>query len=251
MKEYIFRRVPLLNRFSLLAVCCALALLFGSAAPSPPRRGHLRTGNYEYEGGVTDGKQNGYGVCRYTNGNVYYGFWNMGYKEGLGRLVFADGTMDFGVWRRGRLPKQKSKKFKAGKRVYGIDAAKYQKTINWEKLSLKADASGMLPTNGRSGKFLQPVLFALVKSTEGTTVRDPQFERNFREAKRCGVVRGAYHFLNPNTPASAQAKFFIANTPHEPCDLPPILDLDISKKTMARDHAKIVRLAKEWLRIIE
>ncbi|MDE6134239.1 MAG: hypothetical protein K2F79_01525, partial [Muribaculaceae bacterium] len=39
--------------------------------------------------------------------------------------------------------------------------------------------------------------------------------------------------------------------PLEPGDFPPILDLEISKKTMARDHAKIVRLAKEWLRIIE
>ena len=52
----------------------------------------------------------------------------MGYKEGLGRMEFADGSMDFGIWRQGILSKPKGRKFSVGKRCYGIDAAKYQKT---------------------------------------------------------------------------------------------------------------------------
>lgn len=241
-------RLPFLTVAVLLAATIMLALC---SAQKASRNGELRTERYVYNGGVTDGKQNGYGVCRYTNGNTYYGFWNMGYKEGLGRMVFADGTMDFGTWRRGTLAKPKGKKFHVGKRVYGIDAAKYQKTINWEALSFRADANGKVIPNGKSGKYVQPVLFALVKSTEGTTIKDPQFSRNFREAKRCGIIRGAYHFLNPNSPAEAQAKYFIANTPLEPGDFPPVLDLEINKKTMQRDHAKIVKLALQWLKIVE
>ncbi len=31
---------------------------------------------YTYEGGVSDGKFDGYGVCRYRNGNTYYGYWD-------------------------------------------------------------------------------------------------------------------------------------------------------------------------------
>ncbi len=211
----------------------------------------LHTGNYSYTGGVKNGKQNGYGVCRYKNGNTYYGFWNNGYKEGLGRMVFADGTIDFGVWKHGTLSKPKGKKFIAGRQAYGIDVSKYQKTVDWTRLSLHANAAGRVVPSGKGAKYVQPVLFALIKSTQGTTIRDPQFERNFREAKRCGIIRGAYHFLSVNSPVKAQVEYFIKNTPLEPGDLPPVLDLEIPKSIMKRDHAKVVKMAKEWLKLVE
>ncbi len=224
------------------------SLSAGSAAGT--HQGKLDTDRYSYTGGVCNGKQNGYGVCRYKNGNVYYGYWNMVYKEGLGRMVFADGTMDFGKWRRGTLAKSKNRKFKVGKKVYGIDAAKYQKQIDWTNLSLKARRDGVV-TNGKSGSFLQPVLFALMKSTEGTTIVDPTFARNFSEAKRVGIIRGAYHFLSVNSPVEQQVKYFIANTPLKKGDLPPVLDLEISKATMQKQHAKVIKMAKQWLKLVE
>lgn len=212
--------------------------------------GELHTRTYCYEGGVDRGEQHGYGVCRYSNGNTYYGFWNHGYKEGLGRMVFADGTVEFGNWVRGRLSKPKGQKFVQGIRCYGIDVAKYQKKVDWSKLALKASADGRVSAGGK-GKYLQPVLFALIKSTEGTTIVDPYFKTNFREAKRCGIVRGAYHFLSVYSPVEEQVKYYIANTPLEPGDLPPILDLEIDKKVMAKEHDKVVRMAKQWLAAIE
>lgn len=221
--------------------------VFASAA----REGELSASNYDYTGGVLDGKQHGYGVCRYKNGNVYYGHWNRGYKEGKGRLVYADGTMDFGVWRRGKLSRPKGADFKVGAKVYGIDVAKYQKKIDWTKLSIAARADGSAVPSGKSAKYMQPVLFALMKSTEGTTIVDPTFKRNFKEAKRCGIVRGAYHFLSVSSPVDEQVRFFIENTPLEPGDLPPVLDLEISKTVMARDHKKVVKMAKQWLKAIE
>lgn len=211
----------------------------------------LHASNYDYTGSVKNGKQNGYGVCRYKNGNVYYGFWSDGYKEGLGRIEFADGTMDFGVWKKGILAKPKGRKFHVGDKCYGIDVSKYQKTINWEKLALHANSTGKVIASGKNAKYLQPVLFVLIKSTQGTTIRDPQFDRNWAEAKRCGIIRGAYHFLSVSSPVEEQVKHFIDNTTLEPGDLPPVLDLEIDKKTMQKQHATVVKMAKKWLELVE
>ncbi len=213
--------------------------------------GELRTGRYNYTGGVKNGKQNGYGVCRYTNGTTYYGYWDMGYKHGLGRLEYTDGTFEFGQWIKGRFSKPKGQKFVQGVKAYGIDVSKYQKVIDWTRLSLSANASGNVVPSGKNARFSQPVLFALIKSTQGTTIIDPKFKQNFSGAKKCGIIRGAYHFLSVSSSAAEQAKYFIANTPLEPGDLPPVLDLEIDRKTMQRDHVKVVRMAKEWLRIVE
>lgn len=233
------------------ALFAGLFTCFEAGSAGSTRQGELRTERYVYTGGISNGKQNGYGVCRYTNGNTYYGYWNMGYKDGLGRMVFADGTMDFGMWRRGTLAKDKSKKFHVGRRVYGIDAAKYQKRIDWTRLSLKARADGSVVASGKNARYLQPVLFALVKSTEGTTVVDPTFKYNFEQAKRCGIIRGAYHFLSVNSPVEEQVKYFIRNTPLKKGDLPPVLDLEISKKTMQQQHSKVCKMAKKWLKLVE
>lgn len=239
----------IMNIFAKIVCIVAFLTLPAMFEPAQARNGELRTSRYVYTGGVSAGKQHGYGVCRYTNGNVYYGFWDMGYKHGLGRLEYADGTIDFGRWKRGVLVKPKGKKFRAGRRAYGIDVAKYQKQIDWERLSLKARADGVV--TGRSGSYQQPVLFALIKSTEGSTIVDPKFTRNFKEAARCGIIRGAYHFLSVSSTAKEQAQFYIDNTPLRKGDLPPILDLEIDKSIMERDHAKVCRIAKEWLKIIE
>ena len=120
-----------LARVAIVSVASILAM--GADTPKATTDGELRTSRYVYTGGVTDGKQNGFGICRYTNGNVYAGHWNMGYKEGLGRMEFADGTMDFGMWRQGILTPPKGRKFKPGERCSGIDVAKYQKKIDWTK----------------------------------------------------------------------------------------------------------------------
>ncbi len=212
----------------------------------------LRTDNYTYTGEVKDGKQNGYGVCRYSNGTTYYGYWEDGYKSGIGRMEYADGTLEFGTWVKGKYSHQQGQKFIPGLTAYGIDVSKYQETVDWTRLSLGANAAGKVGSKASpTYKYRQPVLFALMKSTQGTTIIDPTFKRNFAEAKRCGIIRGAYHFLSTQSSAKQQAEYFIANTPLEAGDLPPVLDLEIDKKTMAKDHDKVVKMAKEWLAIIE
>lgn len=236
---------------SLLRLLMAITLSAILATATYAREGNLSASNYEYTGGVADGKQNGFGICRYKNGNVYIGNWKMGYKSGKGLIRFADGTMDFGTWVQGTLAKQPGRKFKVGKKCYGIDVAKYQKTVRWENLALHVDAEGNIATGKKKTRYRQPVLFALMKSTEGITIIDPFFKRNFREAKHCGIIRGAYHFLSVNSPVEEQVKFFIENTPLEPGDLPPVLDLEISKRVMEQQHDKVIKMAKKWLREVE
>lgn len=234
----------------LLPVLLALTALVLTAARRSPRisQGELRTSGYVYTGGVTDGKQNGFGICRYTNGNVYTGCWDMAYKQGLGRMEYADGTMEFGRWNRGTLRTPQGRRFEPGERVCGLDVSKYQKGIDWERLALPASASGKLT---RGGSYLQPVLFMVVKSTQGTTIRNEYFEGQFEGAREHGIIRGAYHFLSPSASGAEQARYFIRNTPLQRGDMPPVLDLEIAHRTMQRDHARILRIAREWLDAVE
>lgn len=243
------RSILVLTRLAFVSVMAAVCLAAGR--PVPQRQGELRTSRYVYTGGISDGKQHGFGICRYTNGNIYTGYWRMGYKEGLGRIEFADGSMDFGIWREGILEAPKGRHFTVGKRCYGIDVAKYQKDIDWTALSLKARADGTISANGKNADYLQPVLFALIKSTEGVTLKDPYFDRNFAGAKAAGIIRGAYHYLSIGSPVEEQVKFFIENTPLEKGDFPPVLDLEISKNTMKKHHAQVCQMALKWLKAIE
>lgn len=243
------RSIRFATRFALLPAIAVLCLSADSA--SRPYQGELRTSRYVYTGSISGGKQHGFGICRYTNGNIYTGYWNKGYKEGLGRIEFADGSMDFGIWRQGILEAPKGRRFSVGKRCYGIDVSKYQKRIDWTNLALKARADGTISATGKNMKYLQPVLFALIKSTEGVTVKDPYFDRNFAGAKAAGIIRGAYHYLSITSPVEKQVEFFIENTPLEKGDFPPVLDLEISKKTMKEHHAKVCEMALKWLKAVE
>lgn len=220
-----------------------------SAAHARNNHGTVRTNTYTYEGGLAGGDFNGYGVCRYKNGNTYYGYWQNNYKEGLGRMEYADGTIDFGYWSKGKI-KTAGRKFKPGKKVYGIDVSRHQKTIAWHDLALWADRNGKV-TGKKNGKFRQPVLFAFMKSTEGASLQDVTFKRNFEAAAECGIIRGAYHFLSVSSSVDEQVKNYIRHTPLQKGDFPPILDLEIDRKVMARSHARIIKMAKEWLKKIE
>lgn len=239
---------------SSLLICVSavvFSLVLTSAGRRSPEKGELRTSQYVYTGGVADGKQHGFGICRYKNGNVYTGYWNMGYKEGLGRIEFADGTMDFGKWRQGILKAPEGRKFRVGERCYGIDVSKYQETVDWTVLSLPARANGTVALNRKKAPYLQPVLFGIVKSTEGSDLRDPYFNQNFPAVKEAGLLRGAYHFLTVYSPAADQAKFFIENTPLEKGDFPPVLDLEIKHDIMRKQYKLVRKMALEWLKIIE
>jgi len=92
--------------------------------------------------------------------------------------------------------------------IHGIDAARFQDSINWRK----AHKAG--------------VSFAFVKATEGGDLLDPMFASHWRGARRANVPVGAYHFYYFCTPARVQARWFIKNVPKSKGALPPVLDME-------------------------
>lgn len=125
--------------------------------------------------------------------------------------------------------------FPEGYEVRGIDVSHYQGHINWERLSRAMVNDG-------------PVRFAIVKATEGVSVTDVNFEDNFRESRRHGMIRGAYHYFSPDVPASDQAEWFIRRVRLEPGDLPPVLDIEDAGDLSLED---VHDAALTWLLLVE
>jgi lysozyme len=119
--------------------------------------------------------------------------------------------------------------------VHGIDVSHHNAKINWDKL--KATRSGEVGID-----------FVYIKATEGATHLDRQFKRNWQEAKRVGMKRGAYHFYNPRVMSDRQVQNFIRQVQMEPGDLPPVLDLETHA---SKPDDIIIRGVRNWLQQIE
>jgi len=117
-----------------------------------------------------------------------------------------------------------------GYSVHGIDVSAYQGRINWEVVAS------------------HQVKFAFIKATEGVTLRDSHFRRNWEAARRAGVYRGAYHYFQPNSDAARQANLFTRTVPLAPGDLPPVLDVEHAK---FHDVAVMRQNVAIWLRLVE
>ena len=118
----------------------------------------------------------------------------------------------------------------AGYSVHGIDVSSYQGRIDWPEVARNR------------------VRFAFIKASEGATLRDPRFVRNWREARAAGVLCGAYHYFLPNRDGKLQADLFARTVPLAPGDLPPVLDVEAAN---FHDVAVLRREVSRWLRLIE
>lgn len=97
--------------------------------------------------------------------------------------------------------------------IHGIDISKYQRTIDWN-LVTTMEVEGI-----KMG-------FVFIKATEGTELTDRNFDRNWKEAKASGIVRGAYHFFLATENGIKQARFFLDKVHFEKGDLPPVIDIE-------------------------
>lgn len=102
--------------------------------------------------------------------------------------------------------------------VHGVDVSRWQGDIDWYTLRK------------------QGANFAWIKATEGVDHVDDAFRRNWIEAKRAGVPRGAYHFFYWCRTARDQAKWFIRNVPKEKGALPPVLDVEWNSHSRTCKH---------------
>jgi lysozyme len=146
---------------------------------------------------------------------IKYGF----YTEAMQR----DNLAVFGVV----LPK--------GYNIHGIDISHHQKEVDWENIAT-------INVNGNCIKF------AFIKATEGITRQDLHYQSNWKKSKEAGLIRGAYHYYYPTRDAKKQADNFIHEVKLSEGDLPPVLDIELSKGKSKQD---IVKGALEWCDAIE
>lgn len=114
--------------------------------------------------------------------------------------------------------------------IRGIDVSDYQPNVNWRAVA----SSG--------------ISFAFLKATEGRTFIAETFDRNWRETKANGIIRGAYHFFRPASDTRQQAELFLRVVKLEDGDLPPVLDIESSDGVSA---LAIREKIAEWLTILE
>jgi lysozyme len=90
--------------------------------------------------------------------------------------------------------------------------------------------------------------FVFIKATEGTSIVDEQFRRNWLQAEAENIPKGAYHFFIPNRDVQRQVQNFIQIVNLKPGDLPPVLDVEKSHGLSVNNMQKAV---KNWLEEIK
>ncbi len=69
--------------------------------------------------------------------------------------------------------------------------------------------------------------FIICKATQGISMIDPMFQKNWITIKEKGFIRGAYHFYVSTDDPVEQAEFFIERIQDiQPNDLPPVVDVE-------------------------
>lgn len=197
----------------------------------------------------------GHGSLTTKEGHFYEGLWKNDKREGFGfsseKRYFRVGEWKRNVYKGERLNY-------TSERIYGIDLSKYQHikgrhrySIDWSRLRISH--LGSLSKKNVSGKVDYKVSFIFIKSTEGTTVRNPYFKSDYLAAKRHGYPVGAYHFFSTRTTGTQQANAFLRATTIRKDDLPPVLDLEPlpSKIREMGGVNALWRSVRAWLSIVE
>ena len=119
--------------------------------------------------------------------------------------------------------------------IHGIDVSRYQHNIDWKAVQAMQDQEVKIG-------------FAFIKATEGLGRVDNGFRRNWFNAKKALMPRGAYHFFISSKSGKAQAENFIETVNLSKGDLPPVLDIESANGASVTD---IQQRAIDWLLMIE
>ena len=118
----------------------------------------------------------------------------------------------------------------------GVDVSSYQANINMNKLKE------------------QNIQFIYIKATEGSKAQDNTFEKNWDNAKKAGLLSGAYHFFSFDSEGRTQAENFI-NTVDDNMKgrLIPAVDVEYygDKKENPPKKEDVVRELKVFLNALE
>lgn len=112
----------------------------------------------------------------------------------------------------------------------GIDISRHQGRIHWEELS-----------NVKRLKFIY------VKATEGTSIKDPWYEENIKNARKHQISVGSYHFLT-KMPAVLQFENFRVVYDKEKQNLLPVVDAE-DDGTKGLSKSEIQSLLKTFCKL--
>lgn len=119
--------------------------------------------------------------------------------------------------------------------LFGFDVSHYQYDIDWKQIdSLYNDFA---------------IDYVFIRTTMGVDGVDKKFDVNWQKAKSRLLVRGAYHYYRPDENSTEQALNFIKNTPLEPGDFFPVLDIEELPKNQSME--KLREGLRNWLAIVE
>jgi lysozyme len=110
--------------------------------------------------------------------------------------------------------------------IKGIDVSHYQGNIDWEKINTSE------------------IKFVLIKSTEGETVKDKYFKRNWTESRKKNLFVGAYHRFTLTSNGKNQARNFISMVPKSVNSIPPAIDIESINKSKIKDKSNIIKELK-------
>lgn len=119
--------------------------------------------------------------------------------------------------------------------VRGIDVSHFQKMIDWDEVA-EDKLNGV------------PIRFVFIKATEGKNVNDEYFNRNFSEARKHGILRGAYHLFTSTSSAQEQALHYCNVVGLRDNDLVPVLDVEQLGRSTPRELQEGVL---DWMNIVE
>ena len=138
----------------------------------------------------------------------------------------------------------------SGYYCYGIDISRYQSYIEWDKIKVLSDAQGRTTNSVNLAKDIRNVSYVFIKATEGNSFKDKYFKRHWRNAEKCGIRRGAYHFFRSSKDAETQARHFIRTVGELSADdLPPVLDIETIHKGCS--YKILNDKALTWLKTVE
>ena len=104
----------------------------------------------------------------------------------------------------------------------GVDVSHYQGDVDWNVV----EAAG--------------IHFAFAKATQGDHFIDPKFDANWSGLAKTKIIRGAYHFLDPDVDGVAQATHFLGTVNFRSGDLRPVVDVE-------RSGTHLVETLREFL----
>lgn len=122
-----------------------------------------------------------------------------------------------------------------GYAVHGIDVSRYQQDIDWERVATMQMGD-------------KRVHFAFIKATEGSAWTAPRFEANWRESRRAGLMRGAYHYFLPHLSPEDQFRHFSRVAALKSGDLPPVVDVE---ERRGMSVSQVLRYTLRFLQLLE